>query len=173
MRPRKTAGARRETTMLILLLLFVLMPILELWLLVRLSGVFGFWTALALILGTGMVGAVLARWQGFQVVQRIQTQLRQGVLPAQAIGDGALIFAAGVLLISPGLISDITGLLLLLPPVRKVVLVGIRRWFATHVRVEARSFRMEDPVTPSGRSTIVEAKVIDARVVEPQDGSAS
>jgi UPF0716 protein FxsA len=157
--------------MLPLILIFTLVPILELWLLVQLSGVIGFWTTIGLILGTGMAGAALARWQGFQAIERVQAQMRQGVMPAQAIGDGAMILAAGILLISPGLLSDIAGLLLLIPPVRKLVLKGIRHWFATHVRVETHSFHA-DPQSP-GQSTIIDAKVIDARVVDVQDDEVS
>jgi UPF0716 protein FxsA len=151
--------------MLQLLLLFTLIPLVELWLLVKLSGVFGFWTTIALVLGTGMAGAALARWQGFQVIQRVQSQMREGMLPAQAIGDGVLIFAAGLLLITPGILTDALGLALLIPPLRKLVLQGVRHWFTTHVRVQTHTFYADSPgAQPPGRSTIVDAKVIDAHV---------
>jgi UPF0716 protein FxsA len=155
--------------MLQLLLLFTILPLVELWLLVRFSGMFGFWTTIALVLGTGMAGAGLARWQGFQVIQRVQAQMREGILPAQAIGDGALIFAAGLLLITPGILTDALGLSLLVPPLRKLVLKGVQLWFAKHVRVETHSFHTgPNGAQPPGRSTIIDAKVIDAHVVDPQ-----
>jgi len=154
--------------MLTLLLLFTIVPLVELWLLVRLSGVFGFWATLALVLGTGMAGAALARWQGYQVIQRVQAQMREGMLPAQAIGDGALIFVAGLLLITPGILTDVLGLSLLLPPVRRLVLQGVRHWFAHHFRVETHSFHAgPNGARQPGRSTIIDAKVIDARVIDP------
>lgn len=155
--------------MLQLLLLFTIVPLVELWLLVRLSGVFGFWTTIALVLGTGMAGAALARWQGFQVIQRVQAEMREGMLPAQALGDGALIFAAGLLLITPGILTDALGLVLLIPPLRKLVLKGVRHWFTRHVRIQAQAYHVgPNGAQPPGRSTVIDAKVIDARVVDPQ-----
>jgi UPF0716 protein FxsA len=156
----------------ILLLLFIVVPIVELWLLFQLSDAFGFFTALALVFGTGIVGAWLARWQGLQAIVRLQNDMRQGMLPAGAIGDGALILVAGILLITPGMISDCLGLLLLIPPFRKLVLVGLRKWFASRVRVQTNGFwQATDDSFPSddtvrGSSTIVDARVIDSHVVE-------
>jgi UPF0716 protein FxsA len=155
--------------MLQLLLLFTIVPLVELWLLVRLSGVFGFWAAIALVLGTGMAGAALARWQGIQVIQRVQAQMREGMLPSQAMGDGALIFAAGLLLITPGILTDALGLALLIPPLRKLVLKGVRHWFTKHVRVQMQAFHVgPNDADPPGQSTVIDAKVFDAHVVDPQ-----
>ncbi len=154
--------------MIQLLLLFTIVPLVELWLLVRLSGVFGFWTTIALVLGTGMAGAALARWQGFQVIQRVQAEMRQGMLPAQAMGDGALIFGAGLLLITPGILTDALGLALLIPPLRRLVLKGVRHWFTKHVRLQTQAFHMgPNGAHPPGLSTVIDAKVFDAHVVDP------
>lgn len=153
--------------MLQLLLLFTVIPLVELWLLVRLSGVFGFWATIALVIGTGMAGAALARWQGWQALERVRTEMREGMLPAQAIGDGVLIFAAGLLLITPGVLTDVLGLSLLIPPLRKLVMKGLRHWFSTHVRVETRAFYADESGTRrSNRATVVDARVIDAQVVD-------
>ena len=100
----------------ILLLLFIAVPILELWLLFQLSDMFGFFTTLAIVFGTGILGASLAKWQGLQTIIRFQNEMRQGMLPAQAIGEGALILVAGVLLITPGVLSDIAGPVAVGPP---------------------------------------------------------
>ena len=155
--------------MLILLLLFTVVPLLELWLLVQLSGEFGFWTTIAMVLGTGMVGAALARWQGWQAVERIRTEMREGMLPAEAIGDGVLIFAAGLLLITPGVLTDVLGLSLLIPPLRKLVMKGLRYWFTTRVHVETRSYYTDSSGTRTPeRSTIVEARVVEAEVVDSE-----
>ncbi len=155
--------------MLQLLLLFTIIPLVELWLLVQLSGMFGFWTTIALVIGTGMAGAALARWQGWQVLERVRTEMRQGMLPAQAIGDGVLIFAAGLLLITPGVLTDVVGLSLLIPPLRKLVMKGVRHWLAKNVRVETHTFYAnESGLRPPERSTVVDAEVIDAHVVDPE-----
>ncbi len=155
--------------MLQLLLLFTIIPLVELWLLVQLSGMFGFWTTIALVIGTGMAGAALARWQGWQALERVRTEMRQGMLPAQAIGDGVLIVAAGLLLITPGVLTDALGLSLLIPPLRKLVLKGLRHCFTTHLRMKTDAFYTEETgAPPPGSSTVVDARVIDAEVVDAE-----
>ena len=150
-----------------LILLFTLMPLLELWLLVRLSGIFGFWTTIFVVLLTGIVGASLARWQGWQTVHRIRSEMDQGVLPAQAIGDGVMILVAGVLLITPGVITDIVGLALLIPPIRFVMRKGIQHWLAKNVRVETTfSSSSTSADFPQPDDNVVEGRVVDSHVVE-------
>lgn len=156
----------------ILLLLFIVVPVVELWLLFQLSNAFGFFTALALVFGTGLLGAWLAKWQGLQAIMRLQNEMQQGMVPAGAIGDGALILVAGILLITPGMISDCLGLLLLIPPFRKLVLAGLRKWFAGRIRVQTNGFwQTTGPNFPGddtvrGSSTVIDARVIDSHVVE-------
>jgi len=151
-----------------LFLLFTLVPLLELWLLFQLSGIFGFWTTIAVVLVTGMVGAALARRQGWQAMHRIRTEMSQGMMPAQAIGDGVLILVAGVLLITPGVITDLVGLALLLPPVRAGVRTGLQLWLAKHVRVETSGSSSGFPHTGGNvpEEQVVEGRVVDARVVD-------
>ncbi len=153
--------------LLLLFLLFTLMPLLELWLLVQLSSHFGFLTTVSVVLLTGMVGAALARWQGFQTMFRIQSELRAGKMPAQAMGDGVLILVAGVLLITPGVVTDIVGLSLLLPPVRFGVRKSLQLWLAKHVRVETgAAWQAYQQGPPPTDDNVVEGKVVDAHVVE-------
>ncbi len=152
---------------LVLFLMFTLMPLLELWLLFKLSGLFGFWTTVAVVLLTGMVGAALARWQGWQTMFRIQSDLRTGKIPAKAMGDGVLILVAGVLLITPGVITDIVGLSLLLPPVRIGVRKGLQLWLAKHFKIETNAAWQacqQDP--PPTDDNVVEGRVVDSHVVE-------
>lgn len=155
--------------MLLLLLLFTLLPLAELWLLVKLSGLFGFWTTLAIVLGTGVAGAALARWQGVQALLRVQEELRHGAMPTRSLADGALILVAGLLLITPGVMSDCLGIALLLPPVRSLVIMAIRRWVATHVQVQTQYWQQEGDDTVSGGPTVIDARVIDTRVVDDDD----
>jgi UPF0716 protein FxsA len=158
----------------LLLLLFIVWPVTELWLLFQLSDALGFFTTLGIVLGTGILGAWLAKWQGLQAIVRLQNEIRQGIMPAQAIGDGVLILVAGVLLLTPGAISDVVGLLLLVPPFRKLVMVSVSRWFASRVRVQATGFwqavdgRLPGDDTVRDTSTVVEARVIDSHVVEDE-----
>ena len=153
----------------ILFFLFTAIPLVELWLLFRLSGIFGFWTTIGLVLGTGLAGAMLARWQGWRAVVRVRSQMRQGILPAGAIGDGLLILGAGLLLVTPGVLTDILGLALLVPPLRSLILAGIRRWLARHARIEAAregtTLRWESSVWSHGPGP---DRVVDARVIRSE-----
>ena len=150
--------------LLYLFFLFTLIPLVELWLLFQLSGWFGFWTTLAVVLGTGFVGAALAKWQGWLAIHRVQNEMRQGLLPAQALGDSVLILVAGVLLITPGVLTDIFGLALLIPPFRTGVRKVLQAWLAKRVRLEATAFR---EAADRAGDQVVEGKVVHAHVVEP------
>ena len=114
-----------------LLLLFTVVPIVELVLLVEIGRYVGLLPTLAIVMLTGALGASLARWQGLATLQRVQREMAEGRVPAGALMDGLLILLAGALLITPGLLTDATGFLLLIPPVRaalqRVVTRAIRR----------------------------------------------
>ncbi len=104
-----------------LFLAFTLIPLIEIYLLVRVGSHIGAWSTVALVLGTGMAGAWLARAQGLSVMARIRENMSQGVPPTGELVDALLIFVAGVVLITPGLITDAVGLALLVPPVRRAL----------------------------------------------------
>ncbi len=155
--------------LLLLFLLFTLMPLLELWLLFQLSGVFGFWTTIAVVLLTGFVGAWLAKMQGWLTIIRIRSELAEGKLPAEAMGDGVMLLVAGVLLITPGVITDVVGLSLLLPPVRVVVRKILKAWLARNVKIETNVSFWADGQRGSTQvrdGKVVEGRVVDAHVVE-------
>lgn len=153
-------------------LTFLGLIILELWILVKLGSTFGILPTIALVIGAGIVGAWIAKWQGLHAILRVQNEMRQGVVPTRTIGDGALILVAGILLLLPGVISDILGIALLIPPVRHLVMFTIRQWFTKHVQVQTTSFRpgtankFPGDDTVRGSSTIVDARVIESHVVE-------
>jgi UPF0716 protein FxsA len=110
-----------------LLALFIVLPILELALLLRVGEWLGTMNTLALIILTGIVGATLARMEGLRVLRQMQQDLGQGRMPAPYLLDGLMILVAGALLITPGLITDTVGFLLLVPPFRAVLKDGLRR----------------------------------------------
>ncbi len=103
-----------------LLLLFVLMPIIELSLLIRLAKAISLGPTLGIVILTGIVGAALARAQGVSAWNKVQRDLADGRMPTSEIVDALLIFIAGVVLITPGLITDVIGFTLLIPPARKI-----------------------------------------------------
>lgn len=109
-----------------LFLAFTIIPLVEIYLLVRVGSHIGALPTVALVVGTGMAGAWLARAQGMSVMTRIRENMHRGVAPAGELVDALLIFIAGVLLITPGLITDAVGLLLLVPPARR----AMRAWLA-------------------------------------------
>ena len=121
-----------------LLLLLTLVPIAELIVLVWLAKATSIWTALLVILLTGALGAVLARMEGLRVLRKIQQELAEGHMPGDSLLDGLLILVAAVLLITPGLITDVFGLLLLLPPTRALARWLVKRW----LRRQLQSGRM-------------------------------
>lgn len=110
-----------------LTMLFIGMPMLELILLLKVNEYLGLWHTFSLVILTGVVGAFLARTQGLIVFMRIRQDLAEGRMPAPRIMDGVMILAAGLLLVTPGLITDTIGFLLLVPPVR----AAIRGWLRT------------------------------------------
>jgi UPF0716 protein FxsA len=104
-----------------LLLLFTIVPLVELFLLVKLGTVVGVGPTVALVIFTGVLGAWLARQQGLGVLRRLSEDLAEGRLPAEALIDGLLILIAGAVLLTPGLLTDALGFLLLVPKSRAVV----------------------------------------------------
>jgi len=104
-----------------LLLLFTVVPLVELFLLVKLGTVVGVGPTIALVIFTGVLGAWLARQQGLGVLRRLRVELAAGRMPAGALIDGLLILVAGAVLLTPGLLTDALGFVLLVPPSRAVV----------------------------------------------------
>lgn len=106
---------------------FILMPILELAVLLKVHQAVGLANTLAIVIITGFVGAFLARAQGMAVLMQIRRDLVEGKMPAPRLMDGVMILVAGVLLITPGLITDTAGFLLLIPTVRSAIRAWLQR----------------------------------------------
>lgn len=105
----------------LLLLLFVVVPIAELYVIVQVAGGIGVPETILLLIGISIVGAWLAKVAGIGVLNRLQRTVRQGKVPSAEVVDGALVLFAGALMIAPGFLSDGLAILLLLPPTRAVV----------------------------------------------------
>jgi UPF0716 protein FxsA len=104
--------------------LFVLIPILELVLLIRVGEWIGFLATVFLVVATGVLGAFLIRREGLRAILSVQLELARGQLPTRVLLDGAAILVAGALLMTPGILTDLAGFFLLLPPTRLLV----ERW---------------------------------------------
>ncbi len=112
-----------------LLLLFTLVPAIELFVLIPLAAQIGVPATIAIILTTGFIGAWLGKRQGWEAIKRIQTELAQGQLPGDAITDAILILIACTLLITPGVLTDAVGIALLIPLIRTPIKALARRRF--------------------------------------------
>jgi UPF0716 protein FxsA len=107
-----------------LILLFTVLPAVELALLIKVGGIIGAGYTVLIVLFTGVVGAYLARLQGFLTLRRIQEELNHGIMPADALFDGFLILCSGILLLTPGFLTDIIGFIGLFPFTRYL----LKRW---------------------------------------------
>jgi UPF0716 protein FxsA len=117
-----------------LLAAFVLIPIVELALLIQLGRWIGLGWTLALVLVTGFLGAALARRHGFRAWIAIRDELRAGRMPASALADGLLILIGGVVLLTPGLLTDIFGFAMLVPVTRNAFKKALRARFERAVQ---------------------------------------
>ena len=108
-------------------LAFTIIPIIEIYLLIEIGSMFGTLMAVTLIILTGFLGAFLARMQGLQAVYRIQESLREGRMPSGELLDALLIVIAGIVLLTPGFLTDSAGFLLLIPATRNSIKHWLRR----------------------------------------------
>ncbi len=110
-----------------LLLLFVVVPLVELYLLLWIGSFIGFWPTVGIVLATGLLGSTLAKREGLKVWRAWRHSLETLTPPEQGVVDGVLVLIGGALLITPGVLTDILGLLLLMPGPRAVVAKRVRR----------------------------------------------
>jgi UPF0716 protein FxsA len=103
-----------------LLLLFTAVPVIELYLLIKVGEEIGTMNTVVLVIVTGIIGASFAKSQGAQIIAKIRSALNQGQLPGRDLLQGAMILAGGILLVTPGFLTDLAGLSLLFPPTRKL-----------------------------------------------------
>ena len=120
-----------------LLLLFIAVPVVELVLLIEIGQRVGTIATIGLIVGTGIVGASLARQQGTSTLARLRKDLNDGRLPAEPIVDGVLILVAAAVLITPGVLTDLVGFLCLIPACRRLLKRYLKRRFERAVRESA------------------------------------
>lgn len=111
----------------LLALLFLVVPIAELYVIVQVTHGIGVGDTILLLIGISVVGAWLAKVAGIGVLNRLQRTVREGRVPSSELIDGALVLFAGALMITPGFLSDVLAILLLLPPTRAVARHGVLR----------------------------------------------
>ncbi|WP_035239388.1 FxsA family protein [Desulfobacter vibrioformis] len=112
-----------------LFLCFTLIPVAELYILIHLGGIIGGLNTVMLVIITGFIGAYLARMEGLNTMIKVRQSLNQGIMPAEELLDAFIILIAGLVLITPGLLTDTAGLLLLWPPTRNMFKRFLRKKF--------------------------------------------
>jgi len=117
-----------------LLMLFIIVPIVELYVLIEIGRKIGTWSTIGIIILTGILGAYLVKRQGFLILRKIQNDLNEGVLPGDSLVQGAIILAGGILLITPGFITDTIGFIFLIPAGRRLVKNYLLHWLKGKIR---------------------------------------
>ena len=118
----------------ILFLLFLVVPIVEIAMLIQISEVIGGWETIAIVILTAYFGAKLVKQQGLQAVQSIQEKLAQGQIPSKELFTGICVLISGVLLVTPGIMTDIIGFLLLTPVFRDQLAAHLKERFHTNIQ---------------------------------------
>lgn len=108
----------------LLFVLFLVVPLIEIYLLIQVGGIIGPWPTIFLVVFTAVLGAWLLRIQGFATLERVRSTMAQGGIPAMEMVEGAVLLVSGALLLTPGFFTDTIGFLCLIPTLRRAVI----RW---------------------------------------------
>ena len=136
-----------------LFLVFLAVPLAEIYLLIQIGGVVGAGWTITLVVGTALLGAFLVRAQGVSTIRRVQQHMERGQLPAMELLEGLALLVAGALLLTPGFFTDAVGFLLLTPPLRRAVIgFGLTRGrvTTTHTGEAGRAGGARPPETLDG-----------------------
>ncbi len=120
-----------------LFMLFVILPVAELSILVKIGSIIGVFNTIMLIIITAILGSLMVRIEGLNVLYRFQKNVNMGIFPSEELLDGVLILIAGALLIAPGILTDVIGLLLLFPVSRKIIKIFIKSYLKGRVVVNS------------------------------------
>ncbi len=154
-----------------LLLLFILVPAVELVLLIEIGSRIGTLATLALIVGTGALGAILARRQGLRIIRQIQGELEAGRLPTDSLMDGVLILVAAALLVTPGILTDAVGFACLMPASRRLIKIFLRSRFERVVREQRVKVALHVQDFDGGPGRHPRGPIIDVTPDEAHPGS--
>jgi UPF0716 protein FxsA len=168
--------------LLVLSLIFIVLPIAEVAAFIEAGRLIGVLPTILLTIGSAIAGSLLMRIQGVATVNRVMLSLEKGEMPVTPVVDGMGIMAAGLLLLTPGLISDVIGFLLFIPPIRR----GLAKWLFLKAlqggTVNIRTFRRGDAGAPGpgskprGRPTFVKSDhIVDAEfeTIDPAEGKGA
>jgi len=146
-----------------LVIFFMAIPLAEIALLIKFGQTFGFWATIGVVIATAFLGATILNNQGLKAFMRIQESALKGETPIGSVIDAAFIALAGVLLVMPGLITDILGLLLLVPMIRRRVAVTVVRWVMRNASIRVETFKRTSAARPADRHPQDEGPIIDVK----------
>ncbi len=154
---------RRPFPVWVLIALFVVVPLLEIFVLIQVGQVIGPWWTILLLIADSILGTWLIRHEGGRAWSALTSALATGTMPAREIADGALILIGGTLMISPGFVSDLFGIFLILPFTRPVARTFLTRMVSRRLVVHTAAY---DPSNaqrphPDPNGSVVEGEVID------------
>jgi UPF0716 protein FxsA len=112
-----------------LFLAFTIIPFIEIYLLIKIGSYLGAFNTVVIVILTAFLGALLARYQGFQTMLRVRQSLERGEMPAEELLDALLILLAGIVLLTPGFLTDLAGLMILIPATRLMFKGWLRKKF--------------------------------------------
>lgn len=154
---------------LIIFAIFVIIPVLEIAVFIQAGSIFGIGFTLMGIVLTAIIGAVLVRQQGFAVINEARRQMDRQKLPIKQVMDGAFIVVAGLLLVTPGFLTDSLGFIFLIPPARRIIGGWIINWFRNNAELNVHTRQYHDATFHSTRSpksgdnTIIDIEAIEIK----------
>lgn len=138
---------------LAMVFLFTVLPALEIFLLFKIGGEIGGLNTFLIVVLTGITGAALAKSQGLAILEQIQTEMNKGGIPAKPIIHGLMVFAGGLLLLTPGFLTDIIGFSLVMPGTRHILFIWVQKILANAAKsgkFKFQTFSTQRPPGPFG-----------------------
>lgn len=123
-----------------LFLAFIVVPVVEIFMITQVASQLGWFPTIVLVIGVSMVGAWLVKREGLGVIRRVSAATSTGKLPTQELADGAMIFFASALMLTPGFLTDFIGLALLIPPIRAILRPPLISYFKKRIEVRTAGF---------------------------------
>lgn len=136
----------------LLLLVFIAVPILELYLLIKVGSIIGALPTIAIVMMTAVIGTWLLRQQGLATLQRYQNNLGQGKLPAMELIEGMVLLFGGALLLTPGFFTDAIGFLCLIPVTRQALIWRFMKYAKNHIQIRTAHMTGEQGHVYEGKS---------------------
>lgn len=152
----------------ILVLLFIVVPIVELYVIIQVGELIGLWPTLALLLADALLGAFLLRYQGRGAWRRFNQALAERRFPGREVADGLMIAIGATLLLTPGFVTDIFGFLLLIPPTRAIARHLMRGYVVRRFTIVGVGGTRPTPSDPYGRSYDFDATAEEIDEDDPQ-----